>query len=50
MSTDPKKNEEVKEENLEEVAGGRLPPIASGDEGEVTGSTDRPSDRTTYPV
>ena len=50
MSTDPKKNEEVKEENLEEVAGGRKPPIAAGDTTDVGGRTDRPSDSTTYPA
>ena len=50
MSTDPKKNEEVKEENLDEVAGGRQPPIAAGDETDIGGNTARPSDRTTYPA
>lgn len=43
MSTDPKKNEEVKEENLDEVAGGRKPPIAAPGEDELGDAGNDPS-------
>ena len=49
MSTDPKKKEEVKEENLDEVAGGRqdLRRLAGEDElGDVGNDPSRPSNPT----
>lgn len=43
MATDPKKFDDIKDENLDEVAGGRTQPIAADDDNEqdAGGSTNR---------